>query len=611
MEETSYRNETVCRFCLTNSGKLQSIFDNEIIDIPATVMKITNLGISKNDPFSKVACNPCIDIIVSIEEFREKCLSSFHQSEHKLFEVKESSLSQELQLQVEFVKCESLGNGCNSYEQEDAISNRTDTEQVDNGESIKEDAIAEKYRNNRNGCTLSSETAKYSFFKSSSYDQSRHSAICTKCGESVSGGKQMLIYHMKSDHANDAELPKIRQCFYCPKAYSSYQLLKYHLNFHPQKMWQCPQCDKRIHNKAIFIDHLRIHANERYYGCKECGKRFTALKYISSHSRLHKRNIVNDSEKKTDTSHEIWSRSEQFTSHTQSTYLLHEDQQDCKGQQSLMDSLYSNDQNIKSTPNRTETNKSEIYECEVCGKKLKTKSNYTNHRKMHARKNTNTGLNVVPATCSATVQRRVYLCNICGHNCGSSSNLGVHLRRHNGQSVCECSVCGKGFPRRSDLVMHMRKHTGEKPFICPTCGRGFSRLDKVRIHIRTHTGEKPYTCPCGRAYAQKNDLKTHQKRNSCGQNFNIAKLNTSHPRTICIKSPKHTLSAAANESHTREANDRDLNCMPVSYSTSATSSHMLHTDSMDMVFPVNWNNCITEHEFQSQGRVVADGYENA
>uniref|UniRef100_A0A182K2D9 C2H2-type domain-containing protein n=1 Tax=Anopheles christyi TaxID=43041 RepID=A0A182K2D9_9DIPT len=157
---------------------------------------------------------------------------------------------------------------------------------------------------------------------------------------------------------------------------------------------------------------------------------------------------------------------------------------------------------------------------------------------MHNRKaETGTQKNI-PDVRGVSEQKRVYLCNICGHNCGSSSNLGVHLRRHNGQSVCECTVCGKGFPRRSDLVMHMRKHTGEKPFICPTCGRGFSRLDKLRIHIRTHTGEKPYNCPCGRAYAQRNDLKSHQKRNICGQNFDVAKLLAPRPTTICIKSPQ-------------------------------------------------------------------------
>uniref|UniRef100_A0A182VU69 Protein krueppel n=1 Tax=Anopheles minimus TaxID=112268 RepID=A0A182VU69_9DIPT len=598
---------TVCRFCLTNIGTLQSIFDHETVDIPAIVKTVTNLEISANDPYSKVACITCIDVIRSIVEFGEKCISSFHQSECKLFAAKksESSLPKELQLHVEFIKCESAGKTSGySYEQEDTIATRTDTEHEDAGESIEaDDAVTENPQKHRNTRTTSPEIVKYDCFESSNHDRAGNSVTCTKCGERFTGGKQMLTFHMKSDHAADDGLPKIRQCFYCPKAYSSYQLLKYHLNFHPQKMWQCTQCDKRIHSKAIFIDHLRIHANERYYVCKECGKRFTALKYLSSHTRLHAKDIREENDKATDTSEELWVPAVQPASHTRTNMLPQKPVlQEFEKEQASIDSPFCHDHIVKGTTNRAETSESELYGCEVCGKKLKTKSNYTNHRKMHSRKDTNGAQNVVHAANSATIQRRVYLCNICGHNCGSSSNLGVHLRRHNGQSVCECSVCGKGFPRRSDLVMHMRKHTGEKPFICPTCERGFSRLDKLRIHIRTHTGEKPYNCPCGRAYAQKNDLKTHQKRNSCGQNFDIGKLQPSHPRTICIKSPKHPAQPnVAAVSPTERSNVRDLNCIAVPYSTSASSSDLVATDSMvDMVFPVNWSNCIADHELQNQ-----------
>lgn len=586
----SNQSETVCRFCLTNRGRLQPIFDQKGVDIPAIVKAVTNLEIFENDAYSKVVCIGCFDIIRSIVEFGEKCIASFRHSECKLFVTEESSRTKELQLHVEFIKCESPEKNaeCN-YEQEDTIGNRTDTKHEEDDEFVEANthATTENNQKHQKAGITSPVSVEYNCLEFSNNDQAGNCVTCSKCGERFYGGKQMLAYHMKSDHADDGGLPKIRQCFYCPKAYSSYQLLKYHLNFHPQKSWQCTQCDKRIHNKAIFIDHLRIHANERYYECKECGKRFTALKYLSSHSRLHKRDIKEERVKTADTSQERWFPTEQPASHTQ-TYMLPRKLvlENFETKQVSMDSPYTHDHIVNDTQNRTETKNSELYGCEVCGKKLKTKSNYTNHRKMHSRKDNNGVHNTASST---TVQRRVYLCNICGHNCGSSSNLGVHLRRHNGQSVCECSVCGKGFPRRSDLVMHMRKHTGEKPFICPTCQRGFSRLDKLRIHIRTHTGEKPYNCPCGRAYAQKNDLKTHQKRNSCGQNFDIAKLQASYPRTICIKSPKHqTQSDGGTKSPTEKANSRILNCIQVPYSTSMLSSDLMEMG--PMVDMVDWGN---------------------
>lgn len=36
---------------------------------------------------------------------------------------------------------------------------------------------------------------------------------------------------------------------------------------------------------------------------------------------------------------------------------------------------------------------------------------------------------------------------------------------------------------------------------------------------------------------QKNDLKTHQKRNTCGQNFDITKLMAPYQTSICVRGP--------------------------------------------------------------------------
>lgn len=91
----------------------------------------------------------------------------------------------------------------------------------------------------------------------------------------------------------------------------------------------------------------------------------------------------------------------------------------------------------------------------MCGKKMKYKSNYTNHMKTHGPEHSKP-IKADPDS----PPKKIYLCSICGRNCGSSSNLTVHMRRHNGQAICSCSVCGKGYPRKADLVMHMRKHTG-------------------------------------------------------------------------------------------------------------------------------------------------------
>ncbi|XP_058056780.1 zinc finger protein 569-like [Anopheles bellator] len=329
----------------------------------------------------------------------------------------------------------------------------------------------------------------------------------------------MVNHHLKCDHAPDDGLPKIRKCFFCPKAYSSFQLLKYHLNFHPQSQWECPECAKVFALKDKFIDHLRMHANDRYYGCEVCGKTFTMMKYLSVHRRQHKMQ----------------------QQRTVSETPLQNDDVDAEatGTQPLIpNSEVSTVPKREVNHNEIPKNRPAFVECEICGKRMRSNSHLVNHRKTHRKEAPESAVQQADGS-PIDAPKKLYLCNICGRSCGSSSNLTLHLRRHSGQSVCHCTHCGKGFPRRADMTMHMRKHTGEKPFICATCGRGFARQDKLVIHIRTHTGEKPYHCSCGRAYAQRNDLKSHQRRTVCGQNLQLLNLGNSN-QTIRIATPPST-----------------------------------------------------------------------
>uniref|UniRef100_A0A182QMK1 Protein krueppel n=1 Tax=Anopheles farauti TaxID=69004 RepID=A0A182QMK1_9DIPT len=456
------KSGSVCRFCLSGAGKLSSIFHHPTIDIPNIVRVITELKVSASDPYSNLICNKCTGIISSIVEFRTRCIDSFKKSVKMLpssAELNEPKEREAKTLQVEFIECDPPTEYLDDYVKEENYVMESDAD-MNQEPSISVDTAGRHSTKLEEQQDQEEKTDTDEQIKSDVAE----TVICAHCGEEFSG-KKSLNYHVKSDHADD-DKPKIRKCLFCPKTYSSYHLLEYHLYFHPQKVWHCPYCDKETMKKALFIDHLRVHANEEFYNCEDCNKSFPALKQLTVHNRTHqaRRGGNRDSKAKGTTNSGKRGRP------------------------------------AKSVPKVLPPPNPVTYDCEVCGMKLKTKSNYTNHRKSHDW----SAKEKKPAAAEDTksTSRRVYLCNICGQHCKSSSNLTVHIRRHIGQFICECSVCGKGFPRRSDLEMHMRKHTGEKPFICSTCGRTFSRLDRLRIHTRTHTGEKPYQCPCGRAYAQ-------------------------------------------------------------------------------------------------------------
>uniref|UniRef100_A0AAG5D7G2 Protein krueppel n=1 Tax=Anopheles atroparvus TaxID=41427 RepID=A0AAG5D7G2_ANOAO len=606
---------SVCRFCL-NSECVNTIFDHDTIDIVSVVRFVTQLEISSDDAHTKFICEGCREFIESIVEFRERCIQSYNtlQNQQLLDTVSVEEFIEECSepgaeedYRLEFIKCESphaetipgTGEDLDELEHlEHETNSRSDVNENEDQLQIEVTLPG--------GITVDKNAQSCKRMQEPLSDQDTlNIAVCPLCGERFTGGKIMVRHHIKSDHADDDTLPKIRQCFFCPKAYSSYQLLKYHLNFHPQKVWHCPQCGQRIVKKGIFIDHLRIHANERHYECKVCGKRFTTMKYLSTHRQLHKLQEAQGCNKVASTT-DVHRKDSSVACNDTEQQLCRNDvgQQEQTFQCSICPkefhlqallNIHLQCDHVPKDDSMGRHFECKMYECEICGKQMKFKSNYTNHRKTHK---DNSGMQgeTHGESCSADLEhKKVYLCNICGHNCGSSSNLTVHLRRHNGESICQCSVCGKGYPRKSDLVMHMRTHTGEKPFKCKSCGKGFSRRDKLRIHTRIHTGEKPYECPCGRAYAQKNDLKTHQKRNICGQNFDMSKLLAPYPTSICIKSPNRAETPPQSMDHPQIEKDVGTLIQDTPQEVSKDQAELLVAAEAvaDMVETTNWGHFMT------------------
>ncbi|KAK7076237.1 hypothetical protein SK128_025394, partial [Halocaridina rubra] len=84
------------------------------------------------------------------------------------------------------------------------------------------------------------------------------------------------------------------------------------------------------------------------------------------------------------------------------------------------------------------------FQCELCLKKFKSRSNLWSHRQTHA-----------------NYSSRRYECPKCPHRCNSRSKLKNHMQSHSGNKKYQCGECERGFLYPSVLLKHMEKHISE------------------------------------------------------------------------------------------------------------------------------------------------------
>ena len=107
--------------------------------------------------------------------------------------------------------------------------------------------------------------------------------------------------------------------------------------------------------------------------------------------------------------------------------------------------------------------------CTVCHKHFTTKSQLTNHSKIHTKQNE-------------------YSCTQCEKRFASRSGLCNHMNIHTVKY--KCTECGKCYQSRQHLVVHRRSHSGEKPFECTVCSKRFTTSSELVVHSSFHSGER-------------------------------------------------------------------------------------------------------------------------
>lgn len=119
-----------------------------------------------------------------------------------------------------------------------------------------------------------------------------HQYVCEQCGATFKQSSN-LRYHMKTRHPTEEDLkrkallPKDRlECEECKKSFHSQYTLKYHkLRVHAdEKKFECKICGRRVAKQFMLDSHMLVHSDQKL-ACKFCGREFVRKYQVEAHIR--------------------------------------------------------------------------------------------------------------------------------------------------------------------------------------------------------------------------------------------------------------------------------------------------------------------------------------
>ena len=290
------------------------------------------------------------------------------------------------------------------------------------------------------------------------------------------------------------------KCTLCPQVCKTRASLKQHyLRCHLERRFQCMVCGKRYGMLKELASHKLTH--NRRHQCPSCDMKFATQFLLDGHmDRKH----INPKKKPEENQHP----------NTVCQYCKFE----AKSKKSLRDHINRlHGEKTHQCPicdkkfalgkdlNQHVKSHTEIFQCEECGKTLKSKLAL----KLHI-SSIHHGIKLT--------KEKEYVCEDCGKICRNKTHFKEHLNKaHLHVKPFSCEVCHQAFYSKHALKCHGYTHAETREFICEFCSKGFKSRAGLRVHRITHrdVNARPYSCStCSKTFTQRGALVRHERIHS-------------------------------------------------------------------------------------------------
>ncbi|CAK1548521.1 unnamed protein product [Leptosia nina] len=470
----------MCRFCLTQTTPLKSLFERNRSNNESTSMKFKVLAclsyeVFPADKMPPYICERCKFFMNTFYEFKKICRQS---EEYVLKFVRNGTPFEPMSWPKALAKVYDSAKDVVKT----IVEGGTAIEVTSLDTSESEDEEANIY-NIKLGDDEEGKTTQIKVVTSNDLDEKKK--------------------FKKDESIEDTELsPGNKNCWPCDDCHRTYpleQLLTLHKIRHHdrQKSIECDLCDSKFFTKSDLNIHQLRHSDETPFECVACGLKFKRLILLKRHERIVHADLPQ---------HSCPNCPATFLSEDE--LMLHQQKHAKK-----KDSIY-----VCKTCDKSFTVKATLlrhiavlherepeYKCEYCPERFGSMQKLSRHLKTH-------------------VGERPYPCKFCDKAFVKSQHYTRHLRVKHREEVrgtmntsqtdgeaesYRCEQCEETFSTQDELIFHSAIHATQN-LTCPLCQEKFDNVDEVTTHIKSHVNGVEFMCEfCELVFTTKEKYENH------------------------------------------------------------------------------------------------------